>query len=88
LIRASRRSYPFAGIGCVRFLSCGRVKPAFAIAATIADRLEFVMDLTTCENPIFIIESPRSGTSILAWSLAEQSQLEVFAESNFLDLPD
>jgi sulfotransferase family protein len=69
-------------------LSCGRVKPAFAIAATSADRLEFVMDLATCENPIFIIGSPRSGTSILAWSLAEHSQLEVFAESNFLDLPD
>jgi hypothetical protein len=45
-------------------LSCGRVKPAFAIAATIADRLEFVMDLTTCENPIFIIGFPRSGTSL------------------------
>jgi hypothetical protein len=69
-------------------LSCGRVKPAFAIAATSADRLEFVMDLTTCENPIFISESPRLGTSILAWSLAEHSQLAVFAESNFLDLPD
>ena len=65
-------------------MSCGRVKPAFAIAPTIADRLEFVMDLTTCENPIFIIGSPRSGTSILAWSLAEHSQLEVFAESTFL----
>ena len=51
MIPASRRSYPFAGIGCVRFLSCGRINPAFAIAATIADRLEFVMDLTTCEIP-------------------------------------
>lgn len=42
------------------------------------------MDLTICENPIFIIGSPRSGTSILAWSLAEHSQLDVFDESNFL----
>ena len=42
------------------------------------------MDLKICENPVFIIGSPRSGTSILAWALAEHSELEVFAESNFL----
>jgi glycosyltransferase involved in cell wall biosynthesis len=35
-----------------------------------------------CEEPIFIIGSPRSGTSILAWSLAEHSELWTEAESD------
>ena len=37
-----------------------------------------------CEHPIFIIGSPRSGTSILAWSLAQHSQLWTSAESDIL----
>lgn len=37
-----------------------------------------------CPNPIFIIGSPRSGTSILAWSLAQHSQLWTSAESDIL----
>ena len=35
-----------------------------------------------CAEPIFIIGSPRSGTSILAWSLAEHSELWTEAESD------
>jgi GT2 family glycosyltransferase len=35
-----------------------------------------------CPDPIFIIGSPRSGTSILAWSLAEHSELWTEAESD------
>ncbi|HEY2325114.1 MAG TPA: sulfotransferase [Thermoanaerobaculia bacterium] len=35
-----------------------------------------------CESPIFIIGSPRSGTSILAWSLAQHSMLTSWDESN------
>jgi glycosyltransferase involved in cell wall biosynthesis len=36
---------------------------------------------TICPNPVFIIGSPRSGTSILAWSLAQHSELETEAET-------
>ncbi|MDQ5874237.1 MAG: sulfotransferase, partial [Actinomycetota bacterium] len=35
-----------------------------------------------CPDPIFIIGSPRSGTSILAWSLAEHSELWTEAETD------
>src|SRR5256714_322108 len=38
----------------------------------------------TCDNPIFIIGSPRSGTSILAWSLAQHSRLWTSDESDIL----
>jgi hypothetical protein len=37
-----------------------------------------------CPNPIFIIGSPRSGTTILAWSLAQHSQLWTSQESDIL----
>ncbi len=37
---------------------------------------------TTCPDPVFIIGSPRSGTSILAWSLAQHSELCTEAESD------
>src|SRR5258708_38213495 len=37
-----------------------------------------------CPNPVFIIGSPRSGTSVLAWSLAEHSQLWTSGESHIL----
>ncbi len=37
---------------------------------------------TICKSPIFIIGSPRSGTSILAWSLAQHSELTTAEESN------
>jgi Sulfotransferase family len=37
---------------------------------------------TICNSPIFIIGSPRSGTSILAWSLAQHSGLGTAEESN------
>jgi GT2 family glycosyltransferase len=35
-----------------------------------------------CPEPIFIVGSPRSGTSILAWSLAQHSELWTEAESD------
>jgi glycosyltransferase involved in cell wall biosynthesis len=35
-----------------------------------------------CPDPVFIIGSPRSGTSILAWSLAQHSALWTEAESD------
>jgi len=37
---------------------------------------------TICPDPVFIVGSPRSGTSILAWSLAEHSELWTEAESD------
>src|SRR4026208_856540 len=37
-----------------------------------------------CPNPVFIIGSPRSGTSILAWSLAQHSQLWTSGEMHIL----
>src|SRR5262245_3379258 len=37
-----------------------------------------------CPDPVFIIGSPRSGTSILSWSLAQHRQLWTSAESDFL----
>ncbi len=37
-----------------------------------------------CPNPVFIIGSPRSGTTALALALAEHSQLWTSAESDFL----
>lgn len=44
------------------------------------------MDLDTqiCSNPIFVIGSPRSGTTVLAWSLASHSQLWTSGESYIL----
>jgi glycosyltransferase involved in cell wall biosynthesis len=35
-----------------------------------------------CRDPVFIIGSPRSGTSILAWSLAQHGELWTEAESD------
>jgi Sulfotransferase family len=40
--------------------------------------------IDVCNNPIFIIGSPRSGTSILAWSLAEHTHLWTSEESDLL----
>jgi hypothetical protein len=37
-----------------------------------------------CERPIFILGSPRSGTSILAWSLQNHSRLWTSGESELL----
>jgi glycosyltransferase involved in cell wall biosynthesis len=37
-----------------------------------------------CPNPVFIIGSPRSGTTVLAHSLAEHSDLWISGESDFL----
>ena len=37
-----------------------------------------------CPNPVFIIGSPRSGTSILAWALAQHSRLWTSGEVHIL----
>lgn len=37
-----------------------------------------------CPDPIFVIGSPRSGTSILAWSLSQHDEIGTFPESNFV----
>jgi len=58
----------------------------------ICDRLndaecsKLTMDLTICENPIFVIGSPRSGTSALGWALGQHSQLVTLVESSILEV--
>lgn len=42
------------------------------------------MNQAICENPILIIGSPRSGTSVLAWSLAQHPELWTSQESDLL----
>jgi hypothetical protein len=42
------------------------------------------LDLAICPNPIFVIGSPRSGTSILPWALAQHSELWTSRESDIL----
>ncbi len=37
-----------------------------------------------CESPVFIVGSPRSGTSILAWALAHHSQFTTSYETDLL----
>jgi hypothetical protein len=37
-----------------------------------------------CPNPVFVVGAPRSGTSILAWSLAQHHDLWTSAETDFL----
>jgi hypothetical protein len=48
----------------------------------VAEGCEFLPQI--CPSPIFIIGSPRSGTTALAWSLARHSQLWTSNESDFL----
>jgi len=61
-------------------------------ANRICDRLndaecsKLTMDLTICENPMFVIGSPRSGTSALGWALGQHSQLVTFVESSILEV--
>lgn len=42
------------------------------------------MDIDICENPVIIIGSPRSGTSVLAWALDKHPDLVAFGESQIL----
>jgi Sulfotransferase family len=42
------------------------------------------VDLLVCDAPVFVIGSPRSGTSVLAWALAQHSRFWTSAESDFL----
>lgn len=37
-----------------------------------------------CPDPVFVIGSPRSGTSILAWALSQHEDIATFAESDFI----
>ncbi len=41
-------------------------------------------DFQTCRNPVFIIGSPRSGTSVLAWSLHQHPDFWTSHETEFL----
>jgi Sulfotransferase family len=41
-------------------------------------------ELVLCDSPIFIVGSPRSGTSILGWALAQHSRLTTSVESDIL----
>src|SRR5918995_5110059 len=43
------------------------------------------IQLQLCPHPVFIIGAPRSGTSILGWSLAHHNQLWTSRESHILD---
>jgi len=40
--------------------------------------------LTVCANPVFILGSPRSGTSALAWALAHHSQFWTSSENQLI----
>ncbi|MGH2686088.1 MAG: sulfotransferase family protein [Actinomycetota bacterium] len=42
------------------------------------------MTLAVCSKPVFVIGSPRSGTSILAWSLAQHPDMWTSSETDFL----
>lgn len=46
--------------------------------------VERLVNATICPNPVFVIGSPRSGTSALAWSLAQHPDFWTSAESDFL----
>jgi hypothetical protein len=37
-----------------------------------------------CPDPVFVIGSPRSGTSILAWALSQHDEMCTFSESDFI----
>jgi hypothetical protein len=37
-----------------------------------------------CQKPVFVVGSPRSGTSALAWALNEHTHLQTSSESDFL----
>lgn len=38
----------------------------------------------TCPDPVFVVGAPRSGTSVLAWALAQHSGFWASAESDFV----
>lgn len=42
------------------------------------------VEIEICEEPVFIIGSPRSGTSVLAWSLVEHGDFWTSPETDFL----
>lgn len=60
------------------------------IAATLAARgedQETVHEqvvLEICENPVFVIGAPRSGTSVLSWSVASHPDFWTMPETDFL----
>jgi Sulfotransferase family len=52
---------------------------------TVGDALRPVT-VEVCPDPVFIIGSPRSGTSVLAWSLAQHRDLWTSNETEFISV--
>lgn len=43
------------------------------------------MSISICERPVFVVGSPRSGTSVLQWALRQHDELWGGEESDFLE---
>ncbi len=46
--------------------------------------MQQTIEIEVCEEPVFIIGSPRSGTSVLAWSLVHHGDFWTTPETDFL----
>jgi glycosyltransferase involved in cell wall biosynthesis len=62
----------------------GVAEAAAEAAAPAAVRARHPRQVEICPDPVFVVGSPRSGTSILGWSLAEHSRLWTSGESYVL----
>jgi hypothetical protein len=58
-------------------------EPPIDEGETEKERLTTVT-IRTCPNPVFVIGSPRSGTSVLPWSLAHHSDFWTSHETEFI----
>lgn len=55
-----------------------------ALRSLLTVKVSHSNNIEICSSPVFIVGCPRSGTSVIAWSLARHSKLWVSAESDFL----